>query len=376
VDPDRVPVDALSDFLKIFLPDAVEFLAIPSTEDRPEQLRRALEFVIDDVGSGFTVERFESNGKLSALIYRGPARRDFRVILNAHVDVVPADPELFRPRREGDRLYARGSQDMKISALAQARAFRTVATEVPYPLALQVVTDEEVGGKNGTKYQVDQGVTADFVIIGEHSGLDIVADSKGLFHVVLNATGAGAHSAYPWLGDNALVKLIDAVQRIMARYPVPTSEAWRTTVNVARIETPNDAFNQIPASAQASLDVRYPPEDADLNGKSVEEITAHFAGLCGPGITVSVDHLDPPHHADYDRAELTLLRQAAQGQGYAGAFLRKHGAGDGRFYYQRGIDAVAFGVGGAGQHGPDEYADLTTVEPYQRALTAFLLDLA
>jgi succinyl-diaminopimelate desuccinylase len=369
-------VNATSDFLKTFVPDAVEFLAIPSTADRPEHLRRALEFVIDDVGSGFTVERFESGGKPSALIYRGPRRRNFRIILNAHVDVVPADPELFRPRREGDRLYARGAQDMKISALAQARAFRAVATEVPYPLALQVVTDEEVGGTNGTKYQVEQGVTADLVIIGEHSGLDIVADSKGLFHVVLHATGAGAHSAYPWLGDNALVKLMDAIRSILARYPVPDSEAWRTTVNVARLETPNEAFNQIPAVAEAWLDVRYPPEDTDLNGHSVEEITAHFAGFCGPGITVSVDHLDPPHHADHDRMEVARLREAARQQGYAGAFLRKHGAGDGRFYYQHGIDAVAFGIGGDGQHGPDEYADLTTVEPYQRALTTFLSDLA
>jgi succinyl-diaminopimelate desuccinylase len=33
---------------------------------------------------------------------------------------------------------------------------------------------------------------------------------------------------------------------------------------------------------------------------------------------------------------------------------------------------VAFGVGGSGQHGPDEYADLTTVVPYYRALRGFL----
>jgi succinyl-diaminopimelate desuccinylase len=35
---------------------------------------------------------------------------------------------------------------------------------------------------------------------------------------------------------------------------------------------------------------------------------------------------------------------------------------------------VAFGVGGAGQHGPEEYADLTTIVPYYHALTEFLGD--
>jgi succinyl-diaminopimelate desuccinylase len=33
---------------------------------------------------------------------------------------------------------------------------------------------------------------------------------------------------------------------------------------------------------------------------------------------------------------------------------------------------VAFGVGGSGQHGPDEYADLSTVVPYYHALREFL----
>ena len=51
---------------------------------------------------------------------------------------------------------------------------------------------------------------------------------------------------------------------------------------------------------------------------------------------------------------------------------RKHGVSDGRFYGELGIAAVAFGVGGSGQHGPDEYADLTTVVPYYRALSDFL----
>ena len=36
------------------------------------------------------------------------------------------------------------------------------------------------------------------------------------------------------------------------------------------------------------------------------------------------------------------------------------------------LAAVAFGVGGSGQHGPDEYADLSTVVPYYHALREFL----
>jgi succinyl-diaminopimelate desuccinylase len=356
----------------LFLAAASELLAVPSTADRPGDLQRALSFVVDFVGPGFTVERFESSGKPSALIYRGAKRPRFQIILNAHLDVVPALPAQFRPRREGDRLYARGAQDMKVSALAEAQVFRELAGALPYPLALQLVTDEEVGGRHGTLHQIQQGVSGEFVIIGEHSGLRIVTDSKGMITAALRAVGRSGHSAYPWLGDNALVKLQRSLASLLAAYPVATEEAWRTTVNVARIETPNQAYNQIPALAEAWLDIRFPPEDTDLNGKTAQEIAAYLAGFCEPGVTPVVNHADPPHHANQHRPEVRRLQQAVENQGYRADFLRKHGAADGRFYHQRGIDAVIFGVGGDGLHGTGEYVDTTTIAPYYRALKEFL----
>jgi succinyl-diaminopimelate desuccinylase len=335
-----------------------------------------VEFVVDFVGPGFSVERFESNGKPSALVYadgdRGATRPQFRVILNGHLDVVPGEPEQFRPRRDGDRLYARGAQDMKVSALVQAQVFRELAAGLPYPLALQLVADEEVGGRDGTLHQLQQGVTGTFVVVGEHSGLNIVADSKGLVHAKLRANGRSGHGAYPWLGDNALLKLVNTVTRLLARYPVATDEVWRTTVNLARVDTPNRAFNQIPAHAEAWLDIRFPAEDADFNGRTLREITENLHTFCEPGVTVAIEHIDAAHHADHDRWEVKELQRAAQRQGYPAGFLYKHGTGDGAFYSGHGIATVAFGVGGAGQHGPNEYVEIATIVPYYGALKEFL----
>ncbi len=355
-----------------FLITVGELLGIPSTAHRPHELRRVLDFVLDVIGPGFTVERFERNHKPSALLYPGPARTDFAVILNAHLDVVPAEPAQFRPYRVGDRLYARGAHDMKVSALVQAVAFAEQAGDLPYPVALQLVTDEEVGGRDGTGYQVEQGVTGRFVVIGEQSGLNLVTESKGLLKAYLHATGRTGHSAYPWLADSAVVKLLHSVERLLARYPVPAQEAWCTTVNVARIETPNDVFNQIPAAASAWLDIRFPPEDADLTGRTEAEVAAYLSSFCVPGVTVEIDHVDQPHYADRDRTEVKRLRQAAQHQGFPGGFLRKHGAADGRYYSARGLDAVAFGIAGGGQHGPEEYVEIDSIMPYHAALTEFL----
>ncbi|GLW05673.1 peptidase M20 [Microtetraspora sp. NBRC 13810] len=357
---------------------AWELLSVPSTADRPAELRRALDLVLGFVGPGFAVERFESGGKPSALLYAGAGavRPRFRVVLNAHLDVVPAPPEQFRPRRDGDRLYARGAQDMKVSALVQALVFRELAAGLPYPIALQLVTDEELGGRDGTLHQLGQGVRAEFAIMGEHSGLRVVTDSKGVVTAGLRAAGRGAHSAYPWLGDNALLLLNRTLDAVLAAYPPPAEEVWRTTVNVARIETPNLARNQVPALAEAWLDIRYPAGDADFDGRTAQEIVTRLASFCVPGVVPFVDHVDPPHHADPGSPGVTGLMRAARGQGFDGGLLRKHGSADARFYYQRGVDAVIFGIGGDGQHGPDEYADLTTVAPYYRALKEFLRNLA
>jgi succinyl-diaminopimelate desuccinylase len=360
-----------------FLPAVCELLAVPSTADRPAELHRALDLVLDFTGPGFTVERFESGGKPSALLYAAGQyaagqRPDFRIMFNGHLDVVPAADHLFKPRRDGDRLYARGAHDMKVSALVMAQVFREVAASLPYPLGLQLVTDEETGGRHGTAYQLDQGVTAGFVVIGEQSGLDLVTESKGVAAVTLLASGRSGHGAYPWQGDNALIKLTASVTRILDSYPQARAEAWRTTVNLARIETPNQANNQIPDRAEAWLDIRFPPEDTDFCGRSTSEVAAYLATFCEPGVVPLVERSDPPHHADQNRPEVRKLREAAQAAGYRADFLRKHGAADGRFYYQRGTDAVIFGIAGAGLHGDEEYADITSIAPYHQALTQFL----
>jgi succinyl-diaminopimelate desuccinylase len=188
----------------------------------------------------------------------------------------------------------------------------------------------------------------------------------------LRAVGRSGHSAYPWRGDNALIKLQTSLANLLAAYPPATEEAWRTTVNLARIQTPNQARNQIPALAEAWLDIRFPADDTNLNAKTIPQIAAYLASFCEPGVTPVIEHADPPHHADQHRPEVRSLQQAVTNQGYRPDFLRKHGAADGRFYYQQGTDAVIFGIGGDGLHGPDEYADTTTIAPYHRALTEFL----
>src|SRR5438477_9980837 len=103
----RPPGQDCSVELDAFLAAAIELLAVPSTADRPEQLRCAVESVVDFVGPGFSVERFESNGKPSALVYAdgigGATRPEIRDITNVHLDMEPGEGQDLRPRSGGDQ---------------------------------------------------------------------------------------------------------------------------------------------------------------------------------------------------------------------------------------------------------------------------------
>jgi succinyl-diaminopimelate desuccinylase len=198
----------------------------------------------------------------------------------------------------------------------------------------------------------------------------VVTESKGICHARLTATGRAAHAAYPWLGRNALLSITDAIARLLAAYPVPVTEAWTTTVNVARLETANRAYNQVPAQASAWLDIRFPPSDPDFAGRTAEQVAAHLSTIAG--VEARVAALGPPHRADPAGPGVTALRTAIRSTGHPASLLRKHGAADSRYYHALGIDAVIFGPGGDGQHGPAEYVDVPTLRPYHDALVAFL----
>src|SRR6266480_217175 len=184
---------------------AEKLIAIPSTADNAQGLWDVLDVAMMQL-QGFAVEEFKSNGIPSMLVSNKNAKtREFKIILNAHLDVVPAR-EYQLLEKEG-RFYGRGVYDMKIAAAVIIFLFKELAKSVDYPLALQLVTDEELGGFCGTKYQVEQGVRGEFVLAGDISSLRIQNKSKGMLWLKIKTNGKSAHGAYPWEGENALGKL-------------------------------------------------------------------------------------------------------------------------------------------------------------------------
>lgn len=298
----------------------------------------------------------------------GQEEKKIKIILNAHLDVVSGEASQFIPVEKDGYLYGRGAADMKTAAAVMILLFKHLASKVNYPLALQIVTDEEIGGKAGAAYQIDKGINADFVIAGEISNLAINSKAKGIINVKITAKGKTGHSAYLWTGKNAVWKLMKVLESIKSAFPVPEQESWTTTVNLSRIETANKTMNKIPDEATAYLDIRYIPEDKDNIREKLRLLIPNEYG-------VDILRFEPPQYTDSENLYVNALKKSIEKITCKPAeTIVKHAASDIRHYNKKGIDGIIFGPIGDGQHSINERVLLSSAEQYYKILHDFILN--
>src|SRR5207237_7946951 len=91
-----------------------------------------------------------------------------------------------------------------------------------------------------------------FLINGEPTESKIGIASKGTLRAAVTASGKMAHSAYPHLGESAIEKLVQALERLR-KMPLPSDpEVGPCTMNIGLIEG-GRAHNVIPDHAKANL---------------------------------------------------------------------------------------------------------------------------
>lgn len=339
-------------------------IEIESDSSNQKELERVVNLAKKEL-SGFTVEEFESKGVKSILVYKGIMRpKKFKILLNGHLDVVPAGKSMYKPKIIGDKLFGRGSMDMKAPCAALIMAFREVAHKASYPIGLQLVSDEEIGGFNGTKYQISKGIRADFVLAGEPTDMMINNLSKGIVWVRVTAYGKPAHGAYPWDGENAIWKMTKFLSVLNKNYPEFRSEKWKTSVNLARIETTNQSFNKVPDSCTVSLDVRYIPGD---------DFVRRFKKIVPKDFEIEYV-VDEPHH-DSNKEDFfikALSRSINKLTKKKAKMVAKHGASDVRHFTKYDSSAVTFGPIGKGLHSENEWVSIKSLEKYYEILLDFL----
>jgi succinyl-diaminopimelate desuccinylase len=290
------------------------------------------------------------------------------VMLNGHLDVVPAKPEQFEPLEKDGRLFARGSYDMLGAAATMMRCLADWAgSGRGRGVGLMLVPSEETAGEIGTQYLLDKGYGAEFAICGEPTDLGIAVEAKGVLQVEIVLRGKSAHGSKPWEGENAIEAAFETYERIrQSPFMKERTQSYQgPSLNLARIEG-GDAINRVPDRCMLTVDIRYLP------CQSCDEIVRQI-NSAAQGAVVRVINVGIPVSVSKDNPHVTTLAQCVYDIcGSNPTFVSQHGSADTRFFTARGIPAVEFGPVGANHHGDDEYVQLDSLAIYRRILDQFI----
>jgi succinyl-diaminopimelate desuccinylase len=217
-----------------------------------------------------------------------------RVVLAGHLDTVPPNDNA-TPRRDGDVLHGLGTADMKggLAVLLQLARALDAHGAGGRDVTLVFYEGEEIADEhNGLRHLFAARpdlVTGDVAVLLEPTGGWVEAGCQGTIHVRATYTGARAHSARPWMGENAIHKVAPVLARCAA-FGTPTVEvdglAYREALQVVRIDG-GVANNVVPDSCHLVVNRRVAPS------RAVEVAIAELYEFLGDADTLEVLNASP-----------------------------------------------------------------------------------
>jgi acetylornithine deacetylase len=356
-----------------------------------------IEYARDFLAScGVTAKLYMDAEGRKANLYAGvgPADRG-GVLLSGHTDVVPVDGQKwssdpFRLVERGDRLFARGSADMKGFIACALRAAQLAAKrELRIPLQLALSYDEEIGCV-GVRSLIDDMATwahkPQFCIVGEPTMLRPAIGHKGKTALAAACRGHAAHSASPGRGVNAIYmasELIDTVRARQAQIETggvrdPGYEVPYTTLHVGVIHG-GTVLNIVPSRCDVELEIRNLPRDdaAAIVAGMRADAAAIGAAVRRDDADVGIDLEVTNEYPALDTpADAPVVALAAALTGQQERIKVGFGSEGGLFSERLGIPTVVCGPGSIDQaHKPDEFIDRDQLERCDAMMDALLVVL-
>jgi acetylornithine deacetylase/succinyl-diaminopimelate desuccinylase family protein len=299
-----------------------------------------------------------------------------QLLCNGHLDTVPVgdasqwefDP--FGAVVRQNVMYGRGVADMKGGCAAMLMAAKVLAVEeVPMrgSLVVNLVSDEETGGGRGAAYLMANGFySPDMVVVGEITNRNRIAIAeKGVVVYSLTTKGRAAHASTPWVGINAIDKMVKVLHRIQVRL----TEALKTrpsgmlppaTINTGTIQG-GVSFNVVADSCHALIDRRILPSETEASATREIQGILDELEVEDPDIKAGLEILGSgtPFETSPDASICNLARKTLEELGLPGEFVGYEQVSDGRFFAEKGIPTILIGPGTAKvAHTPNEYLEL------------------
>ena len=320
-------------------------------------------------GLPLEISRLEATtGRPTLVARKCGSGRGKSLLLNAHCDTVGVEgmAEPFSGHVDGDRLYGRGSYDMKGGLAAAVEALATLCEGPPLrgDVVLAAVADEEYGSL-GTE-ELLRHVRTDAAIVTEPTGLDVCTAHKGFAWVEVRVMGRAAHGSRPDLGIDANLEMGRVLGRMGALAEELSGRAAHPLLGKPSLHaaTLRGGTAWSTYSAECVLQV----ERRLLPGETGATALAEVARAARPHEARLVFWREPfetSAETEFARA----VRAAVEAErGIAPAITGQTPWFDAALLAAAGIETIILGAGGGGAHEAVEWAELDSLDTLTRTL--------
>ncbi len=310
-----------------------------------------------------------------------------RLILNGHLDVVPAGDERlwssppFAPTIRGGWMAGRGAGDMKSGLAMGTLAVEALLAADPGrepPVTFVGAIEEEQSG-NGTLASIRAGVVGEAAVLLEPTDLRLLVAGIGVlwFEVEVFAEAGHALGAGPAMGAlTVALHVIDELRRLESELNLLGGRE-RHALNIGTLAA-GEWQSSIPGAARIGCRLGFP------RGMAVDEAMRRVRDAVERAAGAEPARSAPRVHFNGFRAEgyelpgddplvAALAAAHRDAHGRAPTLVTTAGTTDARFYRnQLGIPALCYGPRVENMHAADERVELASIVAGARTLARFL----
>jgi acetylornithine deacetylase len=353
------------------------------------------EAIADDPAAGIPLRSYA--GRADLLLDRDGRDGGRHLLINGHIDVVPADDvdrwttPPFEPVRRDGWLHGRGAGDMKggfaMTALAIAALDQSLPGWQTGPLTILAAIEEECTG-NGTLAAVRSGFSADAVLLPEPTDLKLLLGGIGIIWFDLEIEGQAAHAESADRAVNPIEVAFRLVRDLRAweqelnasnEDPAFAAGSQPYNLNVGTFHA-GDWSSSVPAVARLGCRLGFPrawtPDRAEKELRAVIDrlatgdswLSAHPPGITFRGFRAKGHALEPDHPLT---EALAAAHRDAHGVEPEAVILGT--TTDARIHLiEDDTPAISYGPRTRNIHGVDEAVEIASIAAGARTVARFL----
>lgn len=357
---------------QIFINQLKKLVAFETVTGNIETISKALDYV-ESILPKEAFDKRAKNKNAEILIAGNSDSLSPDIGYLVHIDVVAGTPNQFKPKVVGDRVYGRGTNDMKFSIPIGVQLLKNIIeSNSRISFALAITTDEETGGYEGGLFLAKNMKFRPKCLVVPDGGdkLNFVNKSKGVCQVIIESTGKTAHASRPWAGFNAIEPLIAISQKLLERYGKNSKKPnWNTTINMGQIEG-GTSTNQVCNKATLKLDFRFPETDS---AERIMNECRSIAKKVNGNITISEASVGLPTFTDPGLPVVKdFLLAMKMSYGRKIKIKETYGASDSRHFSEYSIPVLMMKPIAGEMHSEDEWVSINSSLKFYDGLKMFV----